>query len=542
MGSCTGNNDYLQASFSKKIMKKYLFFAGLLAVVHAIFAQEPYPLEEMDPPYEQLAKPAVTVPPGYEYNEYGYLITQNQAYWRKRGSNYARSFYENGKYGMKAQDGTVLIPALYDQIHYAYGGFMIAVKEGMSGVVNEANEVVIPFDYQFLEVIYRDRGAEIPKGVSLEDLRILARFEGDKVGILNGRGEVVSPFRQARLSQVQYFYDAPRNKDGYIQALPDDYQVVREGTALIYRFEGAGAVNANGDTLLSFEYDDITPLYKSNHPAWVQVEKDGRIGLFDLRGEWLLPIEYATHFDLLHRFTEKGNPSGPTLLIASMVVDTAAYGVEVVKWGLVDSTGREVLPFLYDGFGLSFRHGGKTFFFVEKDEKWGLVDSKNKVVIPFEHGKIMRHYTLDGKPCFSLKDPADQYYGLLSLDNELVAPFRYKWLDECNGQLLEFTDENGSSGLMNARGEEVLTGYSAFALLRGGYFQCVKDGLNGIVSPEGKLLLEPTFKSVYPENLLASFTSSFKAKNIAEADVITVMTSDEHVFAFLKNGKLVQLD
>lgn len=502
-------------------------------------------MEEQDIPMEILDVPNQVAPTGYEYNEYGDLITANQNYWRKRGSNYARSYYEDGKYGMRASDGTILIAAQYDQIHFAYGGFMIAAIDGKHGVVNEANEVIIPFEYYSLQIIYADHAARIPgPEVQRDELRLIAQQEKGQVGIIDGNGQVVSPFRESRLWQVQYFYEAPRNDRGNIMSPPEDYQKILEETALVYRFDGAGILNGKGDTILPFIYDDIETLYGTKNPAWIQVEKDGKHGLYDLAKGWLLPMEYGGELGLLHLLVEDGKPFYPTLFIAQKEVGTRAYGVPILKAGLIDSTGQEILPFEFDGFGTSFMLDEKRHFVANKEGDWGLINSDHKVIIPFQHTKFLRKYDLDGKPCFALKDSTNTYYGILSLDNELIVPYQYKWFDECNGQLLEFLKEDGQGGLLNAAGEEVFIGdYPGFALLRGGYFQCVNsEGLNGIVSPDGKLILEPTFKGVYPEELIASFSTYFRNNGINEEDVITVLSKDDKVFAFLKNEELVEFN
>ncbi|MBR9923280.1 MAG: WG repeat-containing protein [Bacteroidetes bacterium] len=518
----------------------FLFLAS-----SAIFCQDPLPMEIPDQPVEETSGNMNAAPSGYAYNAYGDLITANQNYWRKRGSNYAKSYYENGKYGMRAQDGTILIPAQYDQLYFAYGGFMIAVKDGLTGVINEANKVIIPFEYYSLQIIFTNYFNHIPDpSVSRDELRLVAQKEKGQYGIIDGNGRVISPFRESKMMQVQYFYEAPRNDRGTITTPPQDYQKALDGSALIFRFKGAGVLSGRGDTILPFVYEDVFPLYKTNNPAWIQVEEDGKYGLYDLGKGWVFPTEYAGEFGLLHLLTEDGAPFYPTLFIAHKVVGETAYNNPLTKAGLIDSTGREVLPFEYEGFGTSFTFDDNRHFVAKKDGKWGLVNANSEVIIPFTYPKFLRKYNLGGKIVFSLKDSTDAFYGLLSSENKMLVPYKYKWFDECNGQLLEFLAEDGQSGLLNVKGEEVVKGdYSAFALLRYGYFQSVnKEGLNGIVSPTGEILLEPTFKGVYPEELIPGFSTALKKADIEEEEVVAILTKGDKVFAFLKGGGLVELE
>jgi hypothetical protein len=505
--------------------------------------QEPFPLEEPDMPVEK-AVSGEKAPPGYAYNAYGDLITANQAYWRDRGPNYVRTFSGNGKIGVRASDGTVLIPPQYDQIQLPYGGFMIAAKDGRMGAVNEANEAVIPIVYSHLEVLYSGVPYQFPRISDLKELRLIAKDTAGQVGIINGRGQVVSPFRETRMTQTQYFYSAPRNQRGQVLTPPENYAAALQQTALIYRFKLAGAINGHGETLLDFEYDDILTIYGSRNPAWVQVEKNGQFGLYDLSGRWLLPIAYSKEFGMLHRLTEDGNPFYPTLFIAHKVVDTLAYGQLESKVGLIDSTGNELLPFAYDDFGTTFEHKGARYFIAKQKGGWGLLDDQGELRIPFVHPKLLRAYKMNDQRFFSLKDSTDTYYGLLSMEGELAVPFRYKYFDECNGQLLEFMNEEGLAGLINTAGVEVLPAdYSGLALLRDGYFQCVStDRLNGVVRPNGQVLLEPRFKGVYPESLIASFQGAFQRQGIPKDEVITVLTNDEGTWVLLQNEDLIKLE
>lgn len=484
------------------------------------------------------------LPAGYQYNDFGFAVTANQLYWSKRGSNYARSFFENGKYGMKASDGTVLISAQYDDIHFEYSGFMIASKDGKKGVINEANQVVIPFQYERLDLLYKNTASQIPKGVPLDDLRLIAYQDQNHVGIINGRGAIIFPFRESRMAQVYHFYEAPRNAQGYILSVPADYRKLVKETALIFRFDGAGAVNGNGEIILPFEYKDIQPNYETVRPEWVQVEKEGKTGLFDLRGKWLIQPRFTSDITLLHEPRSDDAPIFPSMLTAIEAVETGdEYVTSLAKAGIMDSLGRSILPFEYDGFGMTFQWQGKRHFWAEKIGKWGLVNIDNQVVIPFEHSKIIKKIVLNHEPFFWVKDAAGQYFGLLSMKNKMVVPFKYKWFGESNGDLLEFTDDKGLSGLLNARGEEVLkAGYDRFAVLKGGYFQCVKGTLSGLVSPEGKLLTELTYRNIYAENLLETYASLFKTKGIAESNVITVLETADASFAYLKSGQLVKLN
>lgn len=527
-------------------MRNIALLVCLLAAASVAFAQTGDSLEIMGALPELPKKPAKPAPPGYAYNDYGFLITANQAYWRGMGSYHVKGFTENGKNGMKAQDGTVLIPAVYDDLHFQYGGFIVASKGGRFGVVNEANVAVIPFSYKRIELLYKPQAFQVPKGVPLEDLRLVATRDDGHVGLLNGKGEVVFPFRENRFVNVAYFYPGARTTHGYVTSDPPAYQSAMRQTALIYHMPRAmGVVSMDGQVLLPFAYTSIESYYGNSHPEWVYVSEENQLGIFDLRQrKWQVEPKFYGSIAPLHHLNIGEKPLFPTLFATQAETEPDQDGVTHIRAGVIDSTGRTVLPFEYMGFGLYFIHGGKPHIWAQKMSKWGVVDIDNKVVTPFEHPKVIQRFDLDQGPHFSLKDPSDQYFGLLSLEGNMVLPCKYKWLGDHNGKLIIFVNEQMKCGLVDNQGREVLPGtYTDIQPLRHGFFYINSDSKLGIVDPAGKVLVQPAYRGAYLDNMLPSFSRDFKARGIPEAEVVTVLTREDGAsFAFLKNGKLVGLD
>lgn len=523
----------------------------MLLLAGALMAQKtPAVLEEQPPVPKRENKPA---PAGYAYNDYGYLITAKQAYWSKKGSHYSDKFYAQGKSGMKAQDGTVLIPAEYDDLHFEYCGFMVASRDGQFGVINEANKVVIPFSYKRLELLYKPQAFQVPRSVPLEDLRLLAVMENGHAGLINGKGEVVFPFRENRYVEVVYFYPAVRTSQGYVTSDPPAYGTAMTQTALIYHMPGEmGAVAMDGRVVLPFEYATMDVYYWAGdlsiqHPEWLQVgNADGRVGVFDLRRRaWMIEPEFYGGIGPLYVLNPDEKPLGPMLFATQAETEPDEEGVTYIRAGVIDSAGRTVLPFEYMGFGLSFLHQGKFHLWAQdKTGQWGVVDIDNRVVTPFEHPKVIQRFDMERGPHFSLKDSTDQYFGLLSLEGRMAIPFHYKWLGDHNGRVIIFVNDTMKCGLVDDRGREVLPGiYTDIQLLRHGFFYINDASRLGIVDPMGKVLVPPSYRGVYTENMLPNFFSDFKARGIPEAEVVTVLTRDDGTaWAFLKNGKLIPLD
>lgn len=479
--------------------------------------------------------------PGLVYNEYGFPITTTQAYWSKKGSNYAHSFQQNGLYGMKANDGMVLIAPQYSQLQYAYNGLMIATKGDKTGVINEANAVVIPFDYKNLELLYRNPQDPAPKGVRLEELRLIARKENDLVGMIDGRGKIVAPFQANRLAYAHHFYPATRHSGGLMSTPAPDYSQVRRQSALIYASEPAGAVNGDGKFVLPLEYRSVELNYSSFHPEWAQVLKGDSLGLFDLNGNWVFPPGKYHSIGYLQLL----NPElmgTPALLVVTADTPGDADGFSYRKTGLVDSLGKQVLPFEYDGFGLSFYWKNQLHCWVNKSGKWGLVNSANQVLIPFEHPQPSRRIQLQGLPHFTIQDPVSRRWGLISIENQRAVPNEYLLLEQGSDQILLAVDTLYKATLVNARGQRVLSEeYSDIQRLRYGYFSLIQQGKTGVADPYGKVLFKPEYTAAYLESYLPVMKTVFKERGIPEEEVVTVLVNGATSWVLLRNGTLINI-
>ena len=420
-------------------------------------------------------------------------------------------------------------------------GFRILSRDNHYGVVNDFDEVVIPFEFQRLEVLYTGMATQVPKGVHLRNIRLLASKEGKYFGILDGTGKVVFPYRFTKLAHLHYFYPAERTPYGNLITPPPPYEEVLRQTAIIFRFDSAGVVNGNGEQILPFEFRDVKPVYGSPHPGWVSVHtRDGRAGIFDLHGHWLIEPRFTDVPEVFRNIQLEDMPMYPTLLVANEEKE-GRY-----RYGLIDSLGHTVIPFEYDEFGLAFKWKDQWQIWAKKSGKWGMVDYENREVIPFEYGRPNRNYLIDGQLYISVMSPDAQLCGLISGKNEVVLPFQYHSLNPGNDRLLLFLGENKKSGLVDLEGREALpAAYDAISYLRYGYFSLhdYENQVRGVADPDGKIVVElAPYNGVYPEDMLHRFSGPFQAKGIEEEEVVTVLTRDEGSWVLLRSGVLMKIE
>jgi hypothetical protein len=80
-----------------------------------------------------------------------------------------------------------------------------------------------------------------------------------------------------------------------------------------------------------------------------------------------------------------------SLAVVSMmcVVAFSAFGQELKpkqKWGFLDETGKEVIPYKYD---MAFNFTDEGFALVQIDSKFGIIDKKGREIVPCKYYNII---------------------------------------------------------------------------------------------------------------------------------------------------------
>jgi len=232
-----------------------------------------------------------------------------------------------GKYGVVDKTGKELAPAIYDRINSVNNGYIVAIKDGMYGMLKDG-AVFIPFEYNGLSsfsngvaIVFKgetDPYFENPKGL---------------FGLINMNGKLV----------VKMKYDMLRKyyKDLYIASKDHKYGVITKDEKVITKFQ----------------YDEILPIEENNGEYIPLTRMDDKYGCIDMEGKVILEPLYD-RLDL--GSFEQG------FIIAS-IND---------KMGLFDVSGKEVLPIMYDYISVY----DENKFSVSLDGEEFLVDRNNKKI------------------------------------------------------------------------------------------------------------------------------------------------------------------
>ena len=187
-------------------------------------------------------------------------------------SNAYEVFDDNGMYGVKDDNGNVLVEPNYCELEIA-GDFFIAKKDlFITGVFNKTGELVVPFNYKTIYNIpyyeYRD--------LKQVDTTYFFWVVGtnDKIGLLRHDGSVVL---DTKYNLVDYF-GLYKGKVFHTAIVNNNMGILGEG----------------GVWLVEPKYDELMPpvSYFDLRENIAYVKKGKKIGIVGLDGSVIAPIEY----------------------------------------------------------------------------------------------------------------------------------------------------------------------------------------------------------------------------------------------------------
>jgi hypothetical protein len=320
-------------------------------------------------------------------------------------------YQENGLWGFADTSGAVVIPAKYEKADAFWENQLTVVKTGEGfGLLNKNGvEVVKPLQpnpiidcgcgvYGIEQTsgfaLINKEGKRIDKGQVQKVMRDchedrLAVKIGKTWGYIDSKGKNVVP---ADMEQVFPFYHgvAPVRKLG------------QKSWMLIDR---------NGQPVGSGRFETLYPLTEGLGVG-IQTDQAGRskYGVIDSTGKTIIPFQFARiagtfsgkfvacaaydPYDLEAKgvteaantwfiYDRQGNKVGETHY---GLWDEFSEGLIVAeksgKFGFADSTGKLVIPFLYD-WACAFKNG---MAWVQKANRYGFIDKTGKVVIPIQYG------------------------------------------------------------------------------------------------------------------------------------------------------------
>ncbi len=295
----------------------------------------------------------------------------------------------DNQYGLiRIQDSNyeMLIKPQYDYIGFLDNQLFVAEKGDKYGVVNQKNQVIIPFEFDKLKK---------EKHLILAENRIPYKIDFKVVENMSDNS-----FQFRRLSQLEKEFDDTNKIVYYL--VPKEYKESLffsgfDTNEKTYKRVINNAFNNNGEAVFSAEPGNIE--VKGNH--LIEVRSDKGVKLYDTKGK----LVSSGEFNDVYRLSE-----------GIMVVRYSTSTVNQFKYGFIDTTGKVIIPLEFDE-AYSFYGGCAP---VKQNNKWALINKKGKLMTEFKYDHLQ--YAGDRRYAFCIEN----HWGVLDFNGNMIMPAKYK--------------------------------------------------------------------------------------------------------------------
>lgn len=352
---------------------------------------------------------------------------------------------ENGKWGIySSREDKMVIPFEYEEFDYcggceSKGDYVFAKREGKWGILNFRNEVLLPFKYDHEHI--NMRSDEWVESLYLDGNRLVINLE---TGFVDTTG----------------YYD------------PDFPPELSTGNVSppyvgVYQNEKFGVTDSSGKVIIPARYSGSIQLGYGKR-LFSTSENDTTI-LFDLSGKRVLKADFMDLEEIgiggfsgdpntiyLAKFKKKGlygfyNPYSGKMIAPRYTKLEGNYNnhyLEVTlgdKTGVIDTSGRVVVPLVYDALRLVFLPGMVT---VHRQDRMGVFDiRKNAEIIPAIYDDITQMSEL---PLISLMKAG--LYGYADMEGRIICPVQFNDAERVHNRWL----------LLKKGSEDTAASYSVF--------------------------------------------------------------------------------
>lgn len=390
----------------------------------------------------------------------------------------------NGKLGFIDTKGNLVIPAVYDNVkpdawaQIWRDGFAVMTIANKTGVIDRKGNVILPFEYDDVNLFTTMASARQTIGdETYYDFSVKPQGEG----LLNSQGIVVAPI----YDKIVHFREglagvSKKGKCGYIDingniVLPLEYDSVSSFSgnyARVTKDKRTFIIDKTGreicDKLESLAFDD-EPL--EGYRAGV---KDGKYGLLDDAGNFVVPCEY----DGMERWG--------FLPLLKVCKDD--------KWGILDLNGKEVLKVEYDNIDTPREEGIPVCVTAKWREREGVADQKGNFILNPDEFKSCR--VVDSVPVIVVKDQSGKC-GIRRYNGSVVTSCNFDNICfESNG--IARVWKNNIYGLLNSEGEWVIPAeYEGIEDISEGYIGAQKDEKWGFLNDKNEWVIAPAYERIH---------------------------------------------
>ncbi len=224
----------------------------------------------------------------------------------------------------------------------------------------------------------------------------------------------------------------------------------------------------------------VSGLLAAPEDAYQIIIKDKKKGLVDAKGNIIIPVRY----DDLGWSNRQDQP----------LRDVIGYR-EGDLWGLINLKNKKVTAPEYtvlekttSPLVIAAKKG--TF---SKVDFYGVMNTEGKNVIPYQYHRIT-HYK--SRFVATYKDKTNFYQGLLSADNRILIPFKFKLVAGLNDNLFKVENELGQVAIFDRDGNKKYDFKLDNVAMAGDHVSVLHNGRRGLLDPSGDLIANPQFHSI----------------------------------------------
>jgi len=403
-------------------------------------------------------------------------------------------FSDNGKMGIKNEQGQVVIPPSFDALGWSDGSFSVIGNvtgyrtNNHWGILNLKNEFITKADYESL--VYA--GAD----------NIVARKKINpaqiKTGCVNLKGEVKIPFQYDGISiyglraivfnleNAKYVYGLTDLENHVL--IPVRYKNIYPLGTLRYAVENeAGKIalhGENGKPITEFQIDSISPFRHSKAVIYENLKQ----GLIDRDGIIKLKSVYRSI-----QITEENK-----------VVVQPPH-----EWFFISNKNEILNRFPAD----EIIPVNEKLFIVKTSEKYGLINNRLQEVCPVRYDKL----TPIGDDLYLARQSGKM--GAIKSDNSIVIPFLYDSLRADQNSLQAFRKVEGWSLIDRTNNTLSQKNYDWIGAQTNHLFPVMNNHFFGAVSTNGKEIIHCVFDSLIEisnELLVVKFKNQYGIINTHE--------------------------
>lgn len=385
------------------------------------------------------------------------------------GAQY-KTFEENGKVGMKDEQGKVVIPPSFEALGWSDGNFSVIGEvtgyrlKGLWGIINLKKEFVTHAEFESL--IYSGGESVVARK------KINTAFY--KTGCLNLHGEIKIPFEYDGV-QVQglraIVFNLTRSGFRYGLAdlsnkliLPVSYTDIKPLGTLRYAVENdknkIALYNEEGNQVTDFIIDSVSSFYK----GCAKVYQNHFQGLIDREGITKLETKFQSI-----KITEEGK-------VLVMLPG---------EWSLINGK-NETTQHVY---AEELKPLNEKLLCIKKGNQWGLIDDELRPVIPIQYETIVQ-----AEPEKYIARVKGRY-GVIDRERTII-PFTYDSLVNVKGIYRAYIRSTGWQ-LINGAGKTLSDHfYQQMNLPTGGVYLVRSKGFYGIINSQGKEIVHCVFDSI----------------------------------------------